>query len=554
MLPRLTFILFVLAALASACVADWPPPGGDYCPGGCTTTDPGGPGSTVASDPAPTTTDEPTSTGLDTTGEDPSTSSPDDTGSTTAAEPEEPPSIVAFDVEPDLIEDNGQIHIQISTLGADGVRMQLETGDVIELTPGQADSFSGDIAVFTGLDNGERVAVLTPYRADLEGEPVAAPYYVALPEPGSEIDWETGNLIGSSGFVVAMGVLPERRWVELGTFYEMGEPRCFLRVRDLDGSWGLGDFMSVLPAYCTATDLTVNPVTGALHVLVDRKVDDGVRWWLAEIPSWGKGAKQIGVGSIGDKALALARHLDMLAVCGAKKVATDDALDAFAVLVRPGQDGEERLFDYRPTANKNHAFTETIRDCAFDAFDGDTLVMVGEARGLHDDEKWKRDRLALLEYDVLTHAEKWSVVGPTLGLQSRALTLTIDSLKRYHVAGYHCLDECEPDGDLWGFLPGGMLFTHTPLGLLGSDAVGPHDIAWSPAGYLVIASGEVQGQSYLFKVQAFAPENPVPLWTFTPKDMQGLQIAFAVAVDPYGKICAGGIGAGNYPAFACIGS
>jgi hypothetical protein len=93
----------------------------------------------------------------------------------------------------------------------------------------------------------------------------------------------------------------------------------------------------------------VNPETGALHVLVDRKGDDGVRWWLAEIASWGKGAKQIAVGSIGDKALALARHPDMVAVCGAKKVATDDLLDAFAVLVRPGQDGEERLFDYEPT-------------------------------------------------------------------------------------------------------------------------------------------------------------------------------------------------------------
>ena len=111
-------------------------------------------------------------------------------------------------------------------------------------------------------------------------------------KPGSEIDWETGNLIGSSGFVVAMGVLPDRRWVELGSFYEKGEPRCFLRVRDLDGNWGQGDFMSVLPAYCAATDLTVNPETGALHVLVDRKGDDGVRWWLAEIASWGKGAKQ----------------------------------------------------------------------------------------------------------------------------------------------------------------------------------------------------------------------------------------------------------------------
>ena len=138
MLPRLTFILFVLAALASACVADWPPPGGDYCPDGCTTTEPVVPDPTVASDPAPTSTDEPTGTGLETTADDPSTTSPDVTGSTTAAEPDEPPSIVSFDVEPDLIEDNGLIDIEVSTLNSDGVRMQLETGEVIELTPGQA--------------------------------------------------------------------------------------------------------------------------------------------------------------------------------------------------------------------------------------------------------------------------------------------------------------------------------------------------------------------------------------------------------------------------------
>lgn len=546
---RLALAVAIILACVAACVPDWDPPGGMICEDGCSTS------STSGIDPTSTGEDTPTTstqdTGVDSTGVDSSDTGSEPGSGTTAAEQEEPPSIVDFDVEPDLIEDNGLIKIEVSTLHADGVRMQLETGDVIELTPGQADSFSGDIAVFSGLDNGERVAVLTPYRLDLEGEPVPAPYYVALPKPGSEIDWETGDLIGSSGFVVAMGVLPDRRWVELGTFYDMGEPRCFLRVRDLDGSWGQGDFMSVLPAYCTATDLTVNPETGTLHVLVNRKDDNGVRWWLAEIASWGKGAKQIGVGSIGDKALALARHPDMLAVCGAKKVATDDLLDAFAVLVRPGEDGDERLFDYKGLFGP-HTVTETIRDCAFV---DETLVMVGEAWGRHELEKMVyRDRLALLEYDVLTDAAKWTVVGPTLGLQSRALTLAIDDQKRYHVAGYHCLDVCEPEGDLWGFLSGGMLFTHTPLGQLGSDAVGPHDIAWSPAGYLVIASGEVQGQSYVFKVQAFAPENPVPLWTFTPKDMQGLQIAFAVAVDKYGKVCAGGIGAGNYPAFACIGS
>ena len=38
--------------------------------------------------------------------------------------------------------------------------------------------------------------------------------------------------------------------------------------------------MSVLPSsHCTAIDLTVNPETGALHVLVDRKGDDAKREW-----------------------------------------------------------------------------------------------------------------------------------------------------------------------------------------------------------------------------------------------------------------------------------
>ncbi|MBK7830738.1 hypothetical protein [Nannocystis sp.] len=70
-------------------------------------------------------------------------------------------------------------------------------------------------------------------------------------------------------------------------------------------------------------------------------------------------------------------------------------------------------------------------------------------------------------------------------------------------------DECEPEGDLRTYLKGGKL-------------LGPHDIAWSPAGYMVIALGELQGQSYTFKVQAFKPDSPEPLWTFTPKDKQGL--------------------------------
>ena len=540
----------VLLAAAPACVPDWLPPGGEHCPGGCSTTQTSTDVDPVSTgDLTPTTSAQ--DTGIDpTTGVDSSETGSETGSSTTQAQPGDSPVIVGFDVEPDLTVSNGLIDLQVSTEHADGVRMKLDTGEVIELAPGQVGSFTGQIAAFTGLDNGEHIAVLTPWREGIDGVSIPTPYYIALPDPGEQTAWETGDTIDSSGFVVAVGVLPDFRFVELGTYYVLGEPRCFLRVRGLDDKSGPEDLVSVLPAYCTATDLTVNPETGALHVLVDRKGDDGVRWWLGEIASWGKGAKQIAVGSVGDQALALARHPDMLAVCGAKKVATADGLDAFAALVRPGQDVEERVFDYAEKGE--HKFAETTRDCAFA---DDTLVMVGESWGRHEvKEIILRDRLALLEYDVLTDIEKWTVAGSNLGLQSRALTVTIDDEKRYHLAGYDCLDDCEPQGDIWGYLPGGMLFTHTPLGPLGSDAFGPHDIAWSPAGYMVIALGELSGQSYVFKVQAFAPGVPVPLWTFTPNDKQGLQIAYAVAVDPFGKVCAGGIGETNYPAFACMGS
>ena len=239
----------------------------------------------------------------------------------------------------------------------------------------------------------------------------------------------------------------------------------------------------------------------------------------------------------------------MLAVCGAKKVGTED-LDAFGILIRPGQEIEERLFDYN-TNEKPHWFSETARDCAFA---GDTLVLAGEAWGLHEGGKPFRDRLAIVEYDVVTKETKWIVAGLGPGVQSRALALAIDG-DRYHLAGYTCLDECEPEGDLRTYLKGGKLLAPPiALGPLGSDAFGPHDIAWSPAGYMVIALGGLQGQSYTFKVQAFKPDFPEPLWTFTPNNKQGLQIAYAVAVDPFGKVCAGGIGEASHPAFACMGS
>ena len=306
------------------------------------------------------------------------------------------------------------------------------------------------------------------------------------------------------------------------------------------------------PAYCKAIDLTIDRDSGVMHVLLERKGGDGLRWWVGEMPGWGTGVKNIGIGEVGDTALALASRPGLVAVCGAKPVATDDDRDALAVLLRPNEPAEERLFDYRPSndPNNQHKFGEIIRDCKFAK---DTLVLVGESYGKHDGVKGElRERLTVIEYDGVDE-DVWIVAGPGPGVQSRATALDLDEDGRYHLVGYTCLDECTPEAEYRIYAPGGELEWQASRGLLGSELSGPHAIAWSPAGHAVLALGEMQGQSHVFKVQAFEQGSYEPLWTFVPNDKQGLQVAFTVAIGLYGEVYAGGLGATNHPAFAVIG-
>ena len=379
-------------------------------------------------------------------------------------------------------------------------------------------------------------------------EAVGADYVVALPPPGYEVSWQVDDVDGD---VAAIEVLPDGRPVEFGPFHEMGEPRCYLRLRDETGA--LVEFVDVLPpAHCRAIDLKIDRDTGVMHVLLERKSGDGLVWWAGESAGWGVAPKNIGIGEVGDTALALASRPGLVAVCGAKPVASPDKRDALAVLLRPNQQAEELLFDYG-VDQEFDKYAETVRDCMFA---GTKLVLVGEVNGLHDgpDFLFKRDRRMVIEHDVSGDVSpKWTVGGPGPGVQSRILAVDVDDQGRYHTVGYTCLDACEPEGEVRVHLPGGELESQVSMGPLGSDWFGPHDIAWSPAGYAVVALAEQQGQSTVFKVQAFAPNVYEPLWTFTPSDKQGIQIAFAVAVGPFGEVYAGGIGATNHPAFAVCG-
>ncbi len=470
--------------------------------------------------------------------------------STTSAS-EQPPSIGPHAITPDYTSINTMLAVT-ATADAEGVRMQIDGGAPIELDQVAPGEFAGEIAAFTALppSNGEHTATLTPWRGVIEGEAVEVDYVIALPPPGYERYW---SVSGQSGFVAAIDVLPDGRPVEFGTIFENNEPRCYLSLRDLDGT--MVESSAVLPtAHCRATDLTIDRETGMMHVLVDRKGGNGVVWWVGQIAAWGQGPVNIGTGAVGDTALALARHPQKktLAVCGSQTNADFDGRDALAVLLRPGEQAESRVLDYRAEDKPDHWFAEYARDCKFA---GDTLVLVGEARGKHGDiDMIARDRLVVVEVDVMTDGEpKWTVASPGPGTQSRALALDIDDLGRFHVVGYTCPDNCKPDGEVRVYEPGGALVSPpVQLGPLGSLWLGPHDIAWSPAGYAVVAFGEMVDGESVFKAQAVAPGVAEPLWTFLPLDRQGQQLALASAVGPNGEVYLGGLADGR-PAFAVSG-
>lgn len=450
-------------------------------------------------------------------------------------------------ITPDYTMVNALLEVTATARYTDRVSMQIDDGEPIDLEEVAPGEFAGEIPAFTGFDNNKHIASITPWRGDLAGETAEVDYVIALPPPGYERYWQAG---GVDGHVAAVDVLPDGRPVEFGTFDEMGLSRCFLRLREKDGT--PVEFVPVLPtSECRAVDLTIARNTGWMHLLIERKGGDGWVWWAGEMAAWGLGPIHVATGAVGDTALALARHPDMVAVCGARKVETDDERDALAVLLRPGEQAEERLFDYRLGIDPPHRFTETARDCKFS---GDTLVLVGEARGRHSyDDVTDLDRLTVLEIDVLTAGDGiWTVAGPGPGTQSRALALDIDDLGRYYVATYTCPDVCMPDGEVRVYEPGGDLAAQVQLGPLGSLWLGPHDIAWNPAGYAVVALGEQQGPSTLFEVLAVDPDELEQLWTFTPKDTQGQQLGLAVAVAPYGEIYAAGL-ADGHPVFAIVG-
>ena len=463
-----------------------------------------------------------------------------------------PPKIVEVSLTPDPIKKNGAITVSVVAELAEGVRMVVDDGEAVELVAGDAaGTFVGEIAVLTGLWNGPHVGVFTPWKDDLEGEQVARGYTIDLEDPGAKLFWETGDTIGG-GTVAAMAVLPSGDVVEFGQRWVAGKSRCYARRRDKGGAWKPTDVVDVMPGVeCAPIDMAVTP-KGSLVMLAQRTGLDGTRWWLGEMPVWGGVALNRGLGGQDEAGMALAVHASgMVAVCGTAPTDGLDGLDAAVWLFEAGETGVARMFDYNsPGVVPPYTIAEKVRDCTFA---GDLLVLVGEAFGYHvDAQQDKFDRHFVLEYELATEVDAWRVATGTIAKQSGASAVTVDGDGNYVTAGYICGPTCDPSAELWTLVPEDGLVWRTPLGQLPTKAFGPHDVAWSSAGYAIVALGGTVGDEKAFSVRAFVPYTFEPLWTFSHKEGGYFQMAFALAVGAYGQVYAGGFGAGGYPAVAYI--
>jgi hypothetical protein len=276
-------------------------------------------------------------------------------------------------------------------------------------------------------------------------------------------------------------------------------------------------------------------------------------WWAGEISAWGKGLKNIGIGEVGDTALALAARPDVVAVCGSRRWRRSTSSTRSRCCCARAERGGA-VFDYQNPGNKKHQFAETARDCAFA---GDTLVLVGEANGEHDeDPKNERDRLMVIESDLVAADDPaWTVAGLGPGRPEpgpRARPRRPGPLPSPATPALTSASQSARSGSMRpAASSSSQVFRSAHSARHGSARTTSRGARPATPSSPWASSRASRSCS---RCRRSRPGVALPLWTFIPNDKQGLQIALAVAVGPFGEVYAGGIGGDDHPAFARIGS
>ncbi len=482
----------------------------------------------------------------------------------------EMPAILDLAITPDVALSNGPLAVTVHATNSEGVRLEFGADylsgigevELAEIEPGL---FEGELPVLTGLDKGLHTAFVFPWKGEEEGASASATYEIDFAvEPGVEGYWDAGDMGEGTGQVNALAWTPNTQWlIELTTSTNNGTSSCTLRRREKNGAWGQDDFMVLMPGEnCKAIDLEIG-ADGVLYALVSIQQNTGWRWRLIRMASWNATKETLANGSKHEAAYALAEQAGTLAICGTAPTGEADLSDVMVRIVRPDdQLGQSMTFDYWPSKDEEdeHKFQEVARGCDFVGTSlqkPETLVVVGNVFGKHDkDNDTKFNRRFDLFYSLSNNTGTLHVAeAEGLIEQSFASDVDVAADGRIMMSGYICaLDLCLPTGRLWMLNADTTLGWSALIGVYPSSFTTPAAVRWSPAGYVVVASGGPKESPTAFLLRAYKPGNAAALWTYLRDDSPSFSQASALAISKYGDCCGGGLGENNYPAVACVGS
>lgn len=458
------------------------------------------------------------------------------TGSTgsTGGDPVVLPTIVSIELGPDPIEAAGPIAVQVQVKDGDGATMALDGAAPVPLAAVNADTYVGEIAVASPTFNGMHTAKLTPMRADIAGEPQSRSFAVELPASGTLARWEVSvDLDEALGEAIA--VAPDGKFYEFGTSDPAGVPQCYLRRRGPNGEYGPDDLLAELVpgALCRAKKLGLD-ADGRLFLLAEVEQAGLKRWWLGRKDSWDSPVESLLWGQFGEIANGLAVRDDgRAAVCGTVKTIFGD-LDALVAVYDDGGATTTKTLDFVYDGNNKmpHSWDEVVYDCTF--AEG-VLVGAGELWGEHpNDVPMERSRHMVFEDDA--DETVWNIAdqGPGLYVQSGARALSRIPGGGYVTAGYVCGDPCIPQLYLREFLAG-VEYVDDFMPAVKTTA--PTDIAYSPAGYVVVTAARNKGGWWTdFWAQAWVPGAQKEEWSFARSDEMTTHLAQGVAIGKYGRV------------------
>lgn len=455
-------------------------------------------------------------------------------------EPAAAPEVTLIEVKPDPIVSAGPVTITARATGADAVTMRVDGGAPIEMTPGEPERFVAQVPVISYLFNGTHFIELTPARGGLVGAPLEQPFAVKLPPGGTMEHWREMLEIGGKEFATAAAAGADGRYYIGGTLDPAGTHRCFLRRFDAEYDSEPEDLLKPLvpDAGCEVVDLAVTG-GGRVYVLMQRELAGTTRWWLAEKSTWDGALADVRWGPPGARARALALAGDgSLAVCGEWPTGFGD-VDAFVEWYAPLHAWSSRTFDHAVVPGEAHGFDDVARDCAFV---GDRVVAVGDVVGEHADELPGAHRRDLvIEIEPATGAAAVDVAGPSPGTLAHSSTRAVaaDDAGGYVTAGYVCEDICEPWPRVRRYALGvAPLDEYYPEG----DLLAPTAIAWSPAGYAVVAGGLIVEPLWSKAwAEAWVPGDTGALWTFSFSYSETPNMAYAAAIGPFGFVHLAGV-------------